>query len=467
MRNFQIQYEDPVLVSAEANPPSSPSGRGEIIIGLCSVRFFDGESGLFREEFKLAEIANVQRSGKALRIELPGGSQEPFIFFKAADDWDAEAIESLLTKKTTTPLREVSLEFQGQSSEYFRIWIVNICLTLLTLGIFSAWAKVRNKRYLYSHTLLDGTPFQYLGKPLPILRGRLIAVALFLIYFISSNLVPSVLPLVICAGLLLAPWVIVRSAAFTARYSAYRNMTFGFDGNYAEAAKTLYWFGLIPILAVGSAFDWGGSEALDDTAFSVFGLLFPFWLARLKAFLIGSTRFGGIRGQLRILDTQLWGIYFRGGLLSLGPIVAMMILLFLSAKSQASQASFDRQYAFRWHALALALLAALAGYAFSHGYIQSNSGNLVWSNTRLGTVRFESDLRTGDLVWLYFSNAIAIISSAALMTPWAVVRTIRYRTSHMHVLSNGDLAAFEGSETRSVQAAGAEVGQIFDLDLSL
>ncbi len=35
------------------------------------------------------------------------------------------------------------LSFTGTAGDYFRIWIANIALTLLTLGIYSAWAKVR------------------------------------------------------------------------------------------------------------------------------------------------------------------------------------------------------------------------------------------------------------------------------------------------------------------------------------
>jgi len=58
---------------------------------------------------------------------------------------------------------ELALEFHGSAREYFRIWIVNLCLTLLTLGIFSACAKVCKKRYSYANTTIGGTPFQYLG----------------------------------------------------------------------------------------------------------------------------------------------------------------------------------------------------------------------------------------------------------------------------------------------------------------
>ncbi len=67
-------------------------------------------------------------------------------------------------------------EFRGNSAEYFRIWVVNLALSLLTLGIFSAWAKVRRERYFYGNTWVAGAPFEYLASPINVLKGRLIAV---------------------------------------------------------------------------------------------------------------------------------------------------------------------------------------------------------------------------------------------------------------------------------------------------
>ena len=46
--------------------------------------------------------------------------------------------------------------FTGKGEEYFRIWIVNVCATLLTFGIYSAWAKVRRLQYFYRHTRIAG-----------------------------------------------------------------------------------------------------------------------------------------------------------------------------------------------------------------------------------------------------------------------------------------------------------------------
>ena len=42
------------------------------------------------------------------------------------------------------------IEFKGKAMEYFGIWLANILLTVVTIGIFSAWAKVRRLRYFYN-----------------------------------------------------------------------------------------------------------------------------------------------------------------------------------------------------------------------------------------------------------------------------------------------------------------------------
>ena len=56
-------------------------------------------------------------------------------------------------EEQVTATRELPLEFRATGAEYFRIWIVNLLLTIITLGIYSAWAKVRRLRYFYGSTL--------------------------------------------------------------------------------------------------------------------------------------------------------------------------------------------------------------------------------------------------------------------------------------------------------------------------
>ena len=352
--------------------------------------------------------------------------------------------------------KELPLEFRGSATEYFRIWAVNLCLTLLTLGVFSAWAKVRKKRYFYSHTTLDGTPFQYLGEPLPILKGRLLAVALFLVYYAASRFLTGLLPYVMAAGLLLAPWVISRSAAFNARYSAWRNIRFGFDGNYLGAVQTIYWLGLVPMLAIVIAFDLWMTTPLYGLAFLAFAICFPWWLARLKRYLVRYTEYGSCHGNLEVSGGSFFKVYFVGGLI-ITVIGALSGFLILEAFS-------PKKIPVLFYA---ATVAAYAGYVLGFAYIQANSGNLVWNGSRLGPVRFRSTLSTRPLAKLYLTNAVAILCSLGLATPWAVIRTMKYRAENFFVAIDGDLAEFENQGARGVAAAAAEIGEMFDLDLSL
>ncbi|CAB1057143.1 Thymidylate kinase (EC [Olavius sp. associated proteobacterium Delta 1] len=352
---------------------------------------------------------------------------------------------------------ELSLEFHGSAREYFRIWIVNLCLTLLTLGFFSAWAKVRKKRFSYSHTTIGGTPFQYLGQPIPILKGRLIAGIGFLVYYISSHFITSLLPWVLGAGIILAPWVIVRSAAFNAGYSAFRNMTFHFEAGYMDAFKVLYAWGIIPILVMGMMFKW----LVDPTFLGIISIVFAFslpWLIRrVKKFIVEHTFYGGKNGVFSASGGQYFKIYFISGLIMLGVTIPLGILVAIVTTSTTKM----------WLLTYISPILVYAGYVLAYAYIRARSGNLAWNNTRLGPLRFQSTLRCRDLVRLYVTNALGIVASSGLLIPWAVIRTWKYRADNMRVWQEEELTQFQGSHTSKVTALGAETLDIFDLDLSL
>jgi uncharacterized membrane protein YjgN (DUF898 family) len=58
-------------------------------------------------------------------------------------------------------------------------------LSVLTLGIYSAWAKVRRLRYFYDNTSVAGS-FDYHGNPISILKGRIIAVVLLAVHHFAG-----------------------------------------------------------------------------------------------------------------------------------------------------------------------------------------------------------------------------------------------------------------------------------------
>lgn len=126
----------------------------------------------------------------------------------------------------------LAFKFNGTAREYFGIWIVNTLLKIVTFGIYSAWAKVRKRRWFYGATTLDRVPFDYLADPKALFKGWLIGVGALLVYSAAGKIDP-LLALVAGAALFLAmPWVIVRSRIFNNRNSSHRNIRFVFRPNY-------------------------------------------------------------------------------------------------------------------------------------------------------------------------------------------------------------------------------------------
>lgn len=268
----------------------------------------------------------------------------------------------------------------------------------------------------------------------------------------------SLLPYVFAAGAVLAPWVIVRSAAFNARYSAFRNMTFHFDGRYPDALKALYLWGIIPAFALGIVFSWWGKYTIAAAMAILFGFSFPWWIKRLKDFLVSHTTYGSRNGAFSATGGQFFSVYFRSGLIMAGALIIGGILSAVTFSSPLKKSQL-----FVW----LIFVPIYAGYVLAYAYAQARSSNLVWNHTRIGPLRFLSHLRGWGMAKLYVTNALAIAASLGLLIPWAVMRTLKYRADHMRVLQEGELAEFQGSDLSAVAAIGAETVDFFDMDISL
>lgn len=357
--------------------------------------------------------------------------------------------------------RELTLQFNGSAREYFRVWAVNLCLSLLTVGLFSAWAKVRRKRYFYSSTTLDGTPFQYVGQPWPILRGRIAAATLFGLYYASTHFVISLLPYVLAIAAVLAPWVLVCSAAFNARYSAFRNMTFRFDGSYWDVLRQLHGWGLFPAVVIGTAFEWFGHLEWAGLLYIAAAIAFPFWQRRFKRFIVDHTSFGGRNAQLQAQGRDFLRAYITGGLIGAG-----LILLLIPISAAIWMAGLRQADG----ALTIGIVFVVffyATYVFVSACIQARISNLVWNSTRLGPLWFHSSLTGRGLGKLYLTNTLAIIGSLGFLIPWAAVRTTNYRLTELRVFLDGEVGEFHGEPADTVPAVGAELGGFFDIDLSL
>jgi uncharacterized membrane protein YjgN (DUF898 family) len=360
---------------------------------------------------------------------------------------DAAAPAAWIAERTS-PAPE-PFGFTGSGSEYFRIWIVNLALTYLTLGIYSPWAKVRRMQYLYRNTQLAGSGFDYHGRPIAILKGRAITVGLILLYQ-GISVVNPVAALVV--GVLMAlvlPWLLLRSLAFRLANTSWRGLRFHFEGSAGSAYRV---FLLWPILAIVSL-----------------GLLAPAahhalktWQHQQSAF--GRSRFG--------FDATV-GAFYRVWLMTAALVVILPVMVAVFVGVLASQGFESRDIIPGVADGGVILLVVLAVIAFYAGllsvmpYFITHVQNLIWNRTTLGTHRFESRLRFGRTLGITVSNMILTVLTLGLFRPFAVIRMARYRVEAMTLVPGESLDHFVGQQAREVEAFGEEVSEFFDIDIAL
>jgi len=380
------------------------------------------KSGLSKKEADKYR-SNLDKIGLNVEIhDKPG---------EITDNNQAQKINNTVTPNNDE-YRTVPVEFSGKALEYFKIWIVNIFLTIITLGIYSAWAKVRNKQYFYGNTQIDGSSFNYTAKPINILKGRLIAVGLFAIYSIVNEFNPMVGFAMTLTFMPVIPWLITRSLAFNARNSVYRNIRFDFKGNYGEALGT---FLLWPLLIIVTA-----------------GLILPYILYKQNRFVINHSAFGTTELDYHAEPKDFYAIF----LTALAWLVVVGILMFglyylLDIETM----------------MAVGGLVMLPIYILMYGYFTANIGNLNFNATTIKEHHFVSTMQSKTVAWIYFTNTVAIVLSLGLMIPWAKIRMARYRASCLQLEIRDSLDNFIAAEQKNVSALGEQMGEVFDVEISV
>ena len=365
-------------------------------------------------------------------------------------------------------------EFTGKAGEFFAIWIVNVALTILTLGIYSAWAKVRTNQYFYGNTLLDGTSFRYTANPKQILKGRIIAFIVFVIYFAASNVSPIIGAGAFFVLMLLVPAFLVLSMAFRLKNSVYRNVRFNFDKNFSSVYKIF----AIPVVVMSAyifvinqfqgsiAANAGVQPEFPIFVFVLLGLIMlmvPWWEYMITNFKVKHAKYGNAGFSFSASTKNYYGLYLKmilwliafSALIGIG--VAGVSSLF---KSESADPSAIMQYM-----PILMFVVIVPFYLWMFAYMATKRTNLLYNNIDIAGHKTKSELKTGYMMYLYFTNTLGMLLTFGLLMPWAKIRTARYRASVTSVDVAGDLSQFTAVQADHQSALGEEMGEMFDMDL--
>jgi uncharacterized membrane protein YjgN (DUF898 family) len=344
--------------------------------------------------------------------------------------------------------QRLSLRFTGTAGEYFRIWIVNLFLTVLTLGIYFAWAKVRTRRYFYAHTLLADHPFDYRANPWFILTGNLILGVGLLLFLALESFGPVYSSVVLTAFYAFLPFLIYKSLRFNAYNSSYRNLRFRFSGSLKESYKTYLFIPLLIPLTLG--------------------LLFPYWVFRRKKYFFENFTFGRSPNTYTGSAGSFYRVYGIAGIMVIVLAVAAGggVFLYLS-QTQTLVSGLDNMHRFFTLLPIAGFLFAMTALSFIQQFLFAQLTNYCWNRTSAGGICFTSDLNAGRLLWLRLTNLLGIVFSLGLLMPWARVRRARYLVESLTLFSDRNLDSFTAAEQLAESAIGEAATGFFDIEIGL
>lgn len=348
------------------------------------------------------------------------------------------------------PVEPQPVAFTGDASEYFKIWIVNVLLTIVTLGIYAAWAKVRKRRYFCANTRVLGHTFEYLADPVKILYGNLIVGALFLALAFSQVVSPFLYLGLVLLFSIAAPWFIVRALAFNARNTAWRGLRFNFTGTYGQSAMVfLLWPMMVPF---------------------TMGLLMPVVAQKQKDFIVkhhafGTTPFsftGKVEAFFKVYGVTL--LFFLPVIVAYFGFIALMVGFAMEAQKGGGTAKPPSADTFATFGIAMLLIVIPATFVGIQ-YFRARMFNLVWNNSTLTGTRFLASLRFRDLLLVEFTNKLVVALTLGFMFPWAAIRTAKLRAAAVKVAPAGDPDAFVAAAQPAVGAVGDSANDFFDFDI--
>lgn len=377
------------------------------------------------------------------------------------------------------PPTEAAFTFTGSGSEYFRIWIVNILLTILTLGVYSAWAKVRRIRYFYNNTRFAGSSFDFHGSPIAILKGRLVGVTL-----LALTYVPVVGPAFVLLFLAVLPWLLTKAFQFHLFNTSWRNLRFRYVGTAGDAYRALY----LPILAliliggVGALMLGLGSGAAPKAgavlvfiAFGLFYLLVPYLQYRMRRMYTLHARVGGSRFGFDVKPLEYYVPYILAVVAAmavmfvLGLLAAVLVPLMGTsglAEIFAAEPEGDSPPA----SVVLITLAVLAVFYLAFAVVFPLAvallHNLVWNGTRLEAHRFRARLPVMRYTFTWIGLTVLTILTLGLYRPFAAVKLARMRVESV-AWTGGANALISMLAQENQQATGSEVADVMGFDFGL
>jgi uncharacterized membrane protein YjgN (DUF898 family) len=312
--------------------------------------------------------------------------------------------------------------FHGAGGTLFGIHLVNTLLTLLTLGFYYYWAKVRVRTFLFSQTEFAGDRFSYHGNARELLNGAMKASLVFGVpylllknagQFLEANMAIQV-TLQTAASLLLVlfiPVAISGARRYRLSRTAWRGIRFSFQVKTLDFIK-LWLFGYF-LTGV------------------TLGLYYPYFSTKKHAFLTAHSYFGSepfkFSGNGAALFRPFLMMYLSA--VTVAVIVGLGLYFFVGLPLQ-NIGDLKTAASLVMGAVAGLIIGAIVFRLLWLPYSVIEQ-RFFWEQTSIGSARFRLPITAWPYLKLKLGNLLLMVCTLGLAWPWTTIRNIKFITDHL------------------------------------
>ena len=308
------------------------------------------------------------------------------------------------------------LKFYGEGSKMLGIVVVNLVVTILTLGLYYPWARAKMLQYTYGETEFAGSRFAFHGTGKEMFKGFIKAIAiigaLVIIYQIgifSKNTALTVLTSIIyfVGIMVLIPIAIHGGLRYRMSRTSWRGIHFGYKGNLRELFEICIKGTLLTVVTLGIYGSW----------FSI----------NVRRYLAEHVRLGNCQFSYEGDGADYFWLNFKGILLT---ILTLGIYSFWYARD-------------------------LNHYFFNHLKMIQNDNQST----------FRSNLTAGDIFITGLVNYFLVVFTLGIGTPWAIIRQTRMVLNNVELEGIFDPDNVEQTEENYNDATGEDMLDMLDIGL--
>ncbi len=393
-------------------------------------------------------------------------------------------------------IESFDVAFSGAGGEFFRVWIVNLLLNIVTVGFYTPFARRRTAQYFYSHTLVAGSPLEFTAQQRRMVFGFLLLVGLYVAFqFAAETGQETVVSLFLLAGAVLAPYLWASAMRFRLGATRWRGVRLLFAASWAEVYKAswpvfviaLVWIVVVTAFTaiVAGAMPAPGKQTparllasvpwvawllagggLIATVLCIIRLEFNY-----KSLLVTRAFIGSQAGRWK----PVYGDFVRIWMATLGVFLVSALAFALLVAAVAggsfsgvgSARSMGARFVFVAIAAAVAFLfGLLLASAPARAYREARMFQLVWNNVGVSSIaRFKCDLRTRRFVLLRLKNILLTLITLGFYRPFAMISEYRIKTGSVTLHVKGGLDQLVGQLASQQGALGDAVADAVGLDL--